>query len=123
MRKLLRGRIIGIMESDLISQLAEDDFLARQKMPALSGAGTAVALNVRAFLCCRQRRRLVRVDADVHYLKLPADTPFHISGALDHAIEHQSAKHRTLVIAEHQQDRFVTKVLAQANRTPVLIAE
>ena len=92
-------------------------------MPAFGGARASIALQVGAFLGQGQRGGLTRIDRHIHHRELPPDAPFHVRGALDHAIEHQRAEHGAFVITEHEQNRFVAKIIGEANGFSMLVPE
>src|ERR1051325_7515899 len=120
---LARGRIVSVLESDFVSQSLDGGLFAGQKAPSFCRASAAVAFQIIALLGGSQRRCLARIDADVHDRELVTDAPFEVLKTLDHAVEHQSAEHRTLVITEDQDDWFFPKIISQMNRRAGLVAE
>ena len=86
---------------------------AGQEMPAFRGLLAAIAPQTSAFLGGSQRGRLPGIDADANDVKLAADAPLHLLKPLNQTVQHQRAKHRAFVIAEHKNDRLFAKVAPQ----------
>src|SRR6184192_2680742 len=90
-------------------------------MPPRLSSFAAVASKAGPLFCCRKLPCFPGINADADHIKLPAGIPFQVLQTLDQAIENHRAEHRTLVIAKHQDDRFMAKVATKLDRAAVLI--
>src|SRR5256885_1785744 len=104
------------MKAELARELLNGSLVSSQEMPAVGSFGASVALQVARFLFAGEQGRFVGIDADENELELFARCSFQVLKGFDGAVQHQSAKHWTAVVAEHQHDGFAVEIILKPHR-------
>src|SRR6266567_4719708 len=79
-------------------------------MPAIFGAGTPVTLQILGLLPGRELWCFARIDADIDDVEIISNVDPQFLERLDQTVVDQSAQHRTVIIAEHEQHRFALEM-------------
>jgi hypothetical protein len=112
-RVLLDLFVERVTEADRRSEVTDGVLRARQEVPSRGCVGPVVAVHVGLLLLCGQGRSFLRVDADRDDVELASGVEGQDPERADGAVEDLRTEHRTLVVAEHQDDRTLPEVLAE----------
>src|SRR6185369_8803602 len=80
-------------------------------------------VNIDFLLSTRQRRSLSWIEADCNDVIFFSNLKRQDSKRCDHAVQHLSAKHWTIVVNERNDNRLFMKELAQLNWSAILVIE
>ena len=120
----LAGRgVVGVAESYGSGQGFDLRLVAGEKVPALGTAGAAIEAGIELMLDVGENGSLAGIDADGDDVEILADLERQLLGAVQKAVQHFRAQHRALVIDEREDDRLLSKELAQGDGVALLVAK
>ena len=115
--------VVDVAEAHGLGQLLDGSLLAGEEVPALGGAGPAVAGDVGLLL----RRPPSRVSRGSKLTVTTLNSLPTVNGmsrmACDQPVEHQRAEHGAAVVGQHQDHRLLAEIIAQPHRLAGLIGE
>jgi hypothetical protein len=94
---------IAVSKADGVGEHIDRPGVTGQEVPALGGLGDSVGPQIVLLLFTGELGALAGIDAHRDDLELIAGDPIHLFEHTDHAVEHERAQHRTLVVDEREQ--------------------
>src|SRR5262245_42940553 len=92
-------------------------------MPGGRALRSTVAFDIALLLSGCEFRAFPRIETHNHDLELRARLQGDGTEAVNQAVEHLIAQHRTAIVREHQDEGLLSKVVSQANRLASLVTE
>src|SRR5438132_6575222 len=111
------------MKTELSRELVNGSLVSSEEMPAGGCFRASGALQVARFLFAGEQGRFLGIDADENELEVFARRSLQVLKSFDGAVQDQSAKHRTAVVAEHQDDWFAVEIILKPHRLAGVIDE
>src|SRR5258708_4621726 len=124
MRILLDFRVPCVAEAHGLCQCIDLVFLAGKEMPALGGAGPAIALDVSRLRGSGVFRLVARINAYSYNVEFPANVE--ADDAIHRAsktVQYLRAQHWALVVHQHQNNGLLPEVLLQLDGLAAFVIE
>src|SRR6266700_318340 len=90
-------------------------------MPSCGRLWTPISFEISLFFSQGERSRFVRVNPDIYQLKIFSNRPTKVLHGFRHPIQDQIAEHRTFVIAKHEDDGLLSKIVPQNHLASALV--
>src|SRR5262249_1053274 len=110
MRKLAGLLVVLVAEPGGLRERRDVSRVSGKEMPTLLRAASAITLQSRSLLGGGHLRRFARVDAHVHNVKFLAHIEFQDAERAGQSSQHFAAQHRTLVVAEIENDWLLSEI-------------
>src|SRR5262245_32718709 len=123
MRELCAGLVERVLETHRIGQRTDFRLVAGEEMPAGSRLRPAVLVEHPLLFGGRLLRCLRWIEADDHHRELHTSTKGDDFEAAREPAQHLRAEHRAAVVHEREDDRLLTKEIAQMDLAAGLIAK